>query len=391
MTFMQLVGVNSINVTVTAQTKKTTGLEVAVVLDNTGSMLCGPNDGAPSYTDAQCGGSVVASDTTCTDPSNQSRICTLINAATQFVNTLTSAITATQQLYISVVPYVTTVNVGNSFCTGATSCSHIATDCSGDFSDDSGNAIGVSSPITITGNTSAASNRNIITNISPNTTGLTVGTSITGSGIPNGTTVTSVELLDTNSHFKQCYCYGSGTSITVNLTGNITNGSNIITNFHPNPNSFLTVGSVIMAQNSTGTAVNASVQSIDSATQIHICNNATATTSSFVLPRGTAVTYDTAHSGTTQNWMGCVIEPTSSGENSGVAGVINSPTANPDTTEPGSWPNWYPYWWPNGSGNSWPPVSTQSNTTRNPGQRHNRLGRLPRSQPRLPGTDTAAH
>ena len=58
--------------------------------------------------------------------------------------------------------------------------------------------------------------------------------------------------------------------------------------------------------------------SIDSATQIHICNNATATTSNFTLPRGTAITYDTTHTATTQNWMGCVIEPTSAGENSGV-------------------------------------------------------------------------
>ena len=115
MTFMQLIGINGINVTATAQTKKTSGLEVAVVLDNTGSMLCGPNDGAPYYSDSACAGGVVASDTTCTNTNNQSRICTLINAATQFVNTLTSAITASQQLYISVVPYVTTVNVGSTF------------------------------------------------------------------------------------------------------------------------------------------------------------------------------------------------------------------------------------------------------------------------------------
>jgi hypothetical protein len=47
MVFMPLIGVNDITVSVTAQTKKTTGLEVAVVLDNTGSMLCGPNDGHP--------------------------------------------------------------------------------------------------------------------------------------------------------------------------------------------------------------------------------------------------------------------------------------------------------------------------------------------------------
>ena len=46
MTVMQLVGVDSITVAVVAQTKKTVGLEVSVVLDNTGSMLCGVNDGS---------------------------------------------------------------------------------------------------------------------------------------------------------------------------------------------------------------------------------------------------------------------------------------------------------------------------------------------------------
>ena len=88
MTLMQLVGINNMTVTVTAQTKKTTGLEVAVVLDNTGSMLCGANDGAPSYSNSSCAPDVVAADTSCTNASNNSRICTLINAATQFVDTL---------------------------------------------------------------------------------------------------------------------------------------------------------------------------------------------------------------------------------------------------------------------------------------------------------------
>ena len=153
MTFMQLVGVSSITVSVSAQTKKTVGLEVAVVLDNTGSMLCGPNDGAPNYSDGTCGGNVVASDTSCTDSSNQSRICTLINASTTFVNTLTSAITSSQQLYLSIVPYVTTVNVGDSFCSGATSCTNI-TATSGNFTDLRGNMM----PVTpITGSTTSGS------------------------------------------------------------------------------------------------------------------------------------------------------------------------------------------------------------------------------------------
>ena len=164
MTFMRLTGmlpglqpINSVTVTVTAQTKKTTGLEVAVVLDNTGSMLCGPSDGAPNYSDATCRTGVVQSDTSCSSSSNTSRICTLIAASTAFVNTLTSAITSTQQLYIAIVPYVTTVNVGTAFsCTnGSTSCSHIATDtCSGDFTDLRGNLM----PVTpITGNTTSGS------------------------------------------------------------------------------------------------------------------------------------------------------------------------------------------------------------------------------------------
>jgi hypothetical protein len=51
--------------------------------------------------------------------------------------------------------------------------------------------------------------------------------------------------------------------------------------------------------------------------------------------------------------MGCVIEPTSHDENSSVSGVIDSTTADPDYTEPSSWPNWYPFWWASDSGNNW--------------------------------------
>jgi Flp pilus assembly protein TadG len=195
MVFMQLIGINSINVTVAAQTKKTTGLEVAVVLDNTGSMLCGPNDGAPNYSDSTCGNGVVASDTTCTNSSNESRICTLINASTQFVNTLTSAITSSQQLYISIVPYVTTVNV-SALCTNSTTCSNINTDApSGDFADLRGNIMPV---IPIIGNTTSGS-----TTISSvymqtpsgtvsSTAAILAGMYIYGHGIPTGATVSSV-------------------------------------------------------------------------------------------------------------------------------------------------------------------------------------------------------
>jgi Flp pilus assembly protein TadG len=182
MTFMQLVGVSSIDVSASAQTKKTVGLEVAVVLDNTGSMLCGASDGS----DSACSPDVVASDTSCTSSSNSSRICTLINAATSFVNTLTSAISSSQQLYISIVPYVTTVNIGDSFCSGATSCSNI-TATGGVFTDLRGNKM----PVTpITGNTTSGSST--ISSISPSTSAIQAGMLIYGHGIPSGATVNSV-------------------------------------------------------------------------------------------------------------------------------------------------------------------------------------------------------
>jgi Flp pilus assembly protein TadG len=208
MTLMRIIGINSITVTATAQTQKTTGLEIAVVLDNTGSMLCGANDGAPNYGNPPCGTGVVAADTTCTNANNGSRICTLINAATQFVNTLTNAISSAQQLYISVVPYVTTVNVGNALCTGATSCSGIATT-GGDFTDLRGNIM----PVTpIIGSTSNASGTiSSVSMLTPSgsvsgTAAIQSGMSIYGPGIPAGATVSSV----------------SGSSITISSTPSLT-------------------------------------------------------------------------------------------------------------------------------------------------------------------------
>src|SRR5271166_5527404 len=194
MVFMQLIGISSINVTVTAQTKKTTGLEVAVVLDNTGSMLCGPNDGAPNYSDSTCGNGVVASDTTCTNANNSSRICTLINASTTFVNTLTGAITSSQQLYLSIVPYVTTVNVGDSLCSGPTSCSSIAAT-SGNFTDLRGNMMPVTPIIGTT--TSGSSTISSVSMLTPSgsvsgTAAIQPGMYIYGHGIPSGATVSSV-------------------------------------------------------------------------------------------------------------------------------------------------------------------------------------------------------
>jgi Flp pilus assembly protein TadG len=190
MVFMPLIGVNNINVSVTAQTKKTTGLEVAVVLDNTGSMLCGANEGV----DSTCGADVVATDTTCTDSTNNSRICTLRNATTDFVNTLTSAINTSQQLYMAIVPYVTTVNVGDSFCSGPTSCTHI-TATGGNFTDMRGNMMPVIPIIGTT--TSGSSTISSVSMLTPSgsvsgTAAIQPGAYIYGHGIPSGATVSSV-------------------------------------------------------------------------------------------------------------------------------------------------------------------------------------------------------
>jgi Flp pilus assembly protein TadG len=537
MTFMQLVGINSINVTVTAQTQKTTGLEVAVVLDNTGSMLCGPNDGAPNYSDSTCGTGVVATDTTCTNSGNGSRICTLRNAATQFVNTLTSAITSAQELYISIVPYVTTVNVGSSFCTGSTSCSHI-TGTGSNFTDLRGNIM----PVTpITGNTT--SGNSTISSISPSTSAIQAGMLIYGHGIPAGATVSTVssssqitissnatlsftgnslavgptsgntstpytdptacntsgnwntstpaQLTSVANTANTCVVQGmvvtssssgipsattvsntfvngsgmvplshtptvahSGAPITFSLSGTTTNGNATITNLKGTTASLnsIVVGmaisgtgvaanayvasltgspptSLTMSANATSTNTadivtltnlgattttgsttvsNASFSTLPSTGQVIIGNgipanttitavtgnaaqfaagtgaltmsqnattpsnfsSATGTCCNTTLVAFTPLTYDSTYntaspagSSTTTNWGGCVVEPTSSDENSSGSGVINSSVSDPDYTEPSSWGPWYPYWWASDSSNSWTSSTIQAQST----------------------------
>jgi Flp pilus assembly protein TadG len=367
MTFMQLVGVNNITVSVTAQTQKTVGLEVAVVLDNTGSMLCGANEGAAST----CGADVAAADTTCTNSSNNSRICTLINAAKNFVNTLTSAINASQQLYISIVPYVTTVNVGGSLnCTdGTTSCgSHIATDsCSGDFVDDKLNPIYHAETVwstksTATVTTVTLTNSSAAASIA-STSNILVGMAVSGTGIPSNTYVKTVP---NSTSFTLSANYtgttGSGKTLTLGPAGNMDTtptgsftGSTVL-NFPTAPSPALAAGMVVSG---SGISSNTAIQTVNSTTQITLCNATTAASPgalSFYKP----VTYDAAYntaspagSSTSSNWGGCVIEPTSSGENSSVAGVQNWATANPDTTEPSSSLKWYPYWWASAGANAW--------------------------------------
>ncbi len=413
MTFMQLVGINNITVTVAAQTKKTVGLEVAVVLDNTGSMLCGANEGAAST----CGADVVASDTTCTNSGNSSRICTLINAAKDFINTLTSAINASQQLYISIVPYVTTVNVGGSLnCTdGTTSCgSHIATDsCSGDFVDDKLNPIYHAETVWSTKSTATVTatltNGSATATSIASTSNILVGMAVSGTGVPSNTFVKTVPN-STSITLSANYTgtTGSGKTLTLGPAGNMDStptgsftGSTVL-NFPTAPSPALTAGMVVTGN---GIPSNTAIQTVNSTTQITLCKPTTAAAPgalSFYKP----VTYDAAYntaspagSSTSSNWGGCIIEPTSSGENSGVANVQNWTAANPDTTEPSSSLQWYPYWWASAGANTWTgggnSIHNQSTASEIQGQEYNDWLALPGPNqgcpvPLLPLTDVTS-
>lgn len=91
--FMRMVGINTLTVSVANQvTRGITGLELALVLDNTGSMLCGDGGG-------------------CSTPSH---ISALITDANAIIDTLFAASADPTRLKIAIVPYVTTVNIGSA-------------------------------------------------------------------------------------------------------------------------------------------------------------------------------------------------------------------------------------------------------------------------------------
>ena len=303
MTFMQLVGVNQITVAVDNQIKKTVGLEVALVLDNTGSMLCGAN-GEPNYDTATCSGGVTTSPNKCLDATgwpngnivlNGSRICELTNAANNFVTTVFSGVTSNQQLYMAVVPYVTQVNVGAALCTGPTTCTSIAKDASGHFTDETGSVI--YKQWSVTGNVTNASAN--IASVSPSansgTTTMRAGCLITGTGIPANATVTTVT---------------SGTAITISANATSTGSGRTL------------------------------------AIKCPIVYDAT---------QGNPSPYVPSTSTTSTDWIGCVVEPTSTATAPALAAGTN-----PDTTD-GPWPNWYAQYWQNGTENSWSVTSNNVN------------------------------
>jgi hypothetical protein len=338
--FMQLIGINSLTVTVTAQTKKTTGLEVALVLDNTGSMLCGANDG----TDSACSPDVVAADTSCTNSSNHSRICTLINASNTFVNTMAGALASTSQLYISVVPYVTTVNVGDSFCTGSTSCSHITQNGS-IFTDLRGNLM----PVTpITGNTT--SGNSTISSVSfwgngswaSGTAAIQPGMYIYGHGIPSGATVSSVSSSSITISSNATLTF-TGNSLAVGpnsgntstpftdpttctTTGTWTNGSTTVTSVGNTANTCV-VANMVVTSSSSGirTSPVTTVSSINtSLNQVTLSQSANANSSG-----SKPITFSLA--GTTHNGTATIdsLVGTTASRNSIVVGMAISGTGIP--------------------------------------------------------------
>jgi len=281
-------------------------------------MLCGDQDLS------SCANGVNASDTACTDPSNTSRICVLRNASLNFVNTMTSAITSSAQLYIGVVPYVTTVNVGPLFCNGAGfNCTHMTQDaCSGDFTDDRGNigafpngvvgkltnaSTAVSGLMNNPGNTNDAGQTMPIRAVNadgsvrtgdiptPSSGLLTTISAVTNSTSTPPTTLTLSRAATANS------ANASGTILQVGLVGNTVAGSPTVTITSPilNPavntapynrpyvgevvtdNSASTSNSIGYTTNGPAIPANTAIKAIDPvAGTITLCNNATTTAAS---------------------------------------------------------------------------------------------------------------
>jgi len=138
--------------------------------------------------------------------------------------------------------------------------------------------------IIVTGNLSNGSP--IITGISPNTTGLTVGMVVTGTGIPLSTKILTVDsptqvTLDHNATITGSQRITAAASVV--LTGDISTGSSAITNISPNTTN-LFPGMFVTA---TGIPQLLKILTVDSATQVTIDGNATATTT------GVSLTFET--------------------------------------------------------------------------------------------------
>jgi Flp pilus assembly protein TadG len=103
--FMPIMGINSLTVTVSNQvTRGISGLELALVLDNTLSMTCGD---AGDQSQSACA-------------QGTPHIHTLVADTQDIINTLFSQSQDTSKLKVAIVPYVTAVNVGAAFSQNGT-------------------------------------------------------------------------------------------------------------------------------------------------------------------------------------------------------------------------------------------------------------------------------
>jgi hypothetical protein len=136
----------------------------------------------------------------------------------------------------------------------------------------------------VTGN--LANGSPVVTAISPNTSGLTVGMVITGTGIPTSTKILTIDsstqiTLDKNATISNNERLTAAASVV--LTGDIASGSSVITNISPNTTN-LFPGMFVTA---TGIPTLTKILTVDSSTQVTIDANATATTT------GVSLTFET--------------------------------------------------------------------------------------------------
>jgi Flp pilus assembly protein TadG len=349
-TFLQLINFSQIPVSASNQvTRGTNALELALVLDNTGSMMCG--DAFPNG---------------CNTPSH---ISALKTDAQQIVDTLFADSVDPTKLKISVVPYVTAVNVGPALCSGPKSCTDIATDCAGNFITDGANSpvdnpgndpiynpsTAVAAPTaTFTGNVSNGSTT--ISNVSPNPSSLPAGIPITGTGIASNTTVASVTATTITLSKSATSSHSGDTLKIIGIFGTWSTSSNTVTIVYPPAGSIAAlVGGEVITGTGIGTSglypASDSVNTVSGST-VTLCHNPTqAAATPTLLTLYPAITFDTTQSATSGQWKGCVVEPTLSGEDGSGNG--------PDFTEPaGGWTKasmgnvWWPYFWNSGTDSS---------------------------------------
>ena len=138
--------------------------------------------------------------------------------------------------------------------------------------------------IIFTGNLTSGSP--VITAISPNTTGLTVGMVVSGTGVPVATKILTIDsstqiTLDHNVTVTNNQELTAAAAVV--STGDITSGSSVIVNISPNTTG-LFPGMFITA---TGVPTLTKILTVDSSTQVTMDGNATATTT------GVSLTFET--------------------------------------------------------------------------------------------------